>query len=282
MDKSNPPHTHENHQEQEKIKIALDKISPPWSPADLDWLPSCTDNEFLDSPFDFAEFNAALNSRNTRSACGMDGIDYQTLQNLPIKYKLILLDIYNEIFQSNSYPPEWKKSYMHFIKKSDGKSVRPICLTSCLCKLFETLLKNKTQWWLEYNKLLPKHQTGFCKGHSTIDNLVSLTLNVEEAFSNKKDLLAAFLDVNGAFDNVNISILLEQLAKIGFPMNLIRFMKFLTYERLVYTELTGDKPRIIHKGVPQGGVLSPLLYSIICSEHLCKCTKKRNRISVRG
>ena len=65
------------------------------------------------------------------------------------------------------------------------------------------MLKNRLEWWTERNNILPKTQTGFRKGQSTIDNLTNLSLNVDEAFSNKKHLLAAFFDVSSAFDNVS-------------------------------------------------------------------------------
>ena len=33
----------------------------------------------------------------------MDGINYELLRNVPIKYHLLLLDIYNDMFRNNSY-----------------------------------------------------------------------------------------------------------------------------------------------------------------------------------
>lgn len=191
-----------------------------------------------------------------------------------------MLDIFNEMFKASSYPNQWLKSYVHFIKKTDGKNVRPISLSSCCCKLFETMLKNKLQWWIEFENILPKSQTGFRKGQSTTDNLTNLTLNVEDAFSNKKDLLAAFLDVQGAFDNVNINILLQQLATIGCPLKLVKFIKFLTQERFIFTEMNGEKFNIIHKGVPQGGVLSPLLYNIYVLRLFYVCANLPKSVTV--
>ncbi|OXU28793.1 hypothetical protein TSAR_005474 [Trichomalopsis sarcophagae] len=140
------------------------------------------------------------------------------------------------------------------------------------------MLKNKLQCWAEFNNILPRSQSGFRKGQSTIDNLINLTLNVEEAFSQKKDLLAAFLDVNGAFDNVNIAILLQQLATIGCPTRVIKFIKFLTYERIIYTETLGEQIRFVYKGVPQGGVLSPLLYNIYVAK-ICENIPKSVTVS---
>lgn len=170
------------------------------------------------------------------------------------------------MFTSNSYPPSWKKSFIHFIGKSDGVGVRPIALTSCMCKIFETMLKNKLEYWIEPKDILPNSQSGFRKGQSTIDNLTNFTLNIEDAFSSKNELLAAFLDVSGAFDNVIIEILLEKLAQIGCPTSIVQFIKFITLERQIFTQNSENNPRTIHKGVPQGGVLSPLLYNIYVSK----------------
>lgn len=72
-----------------------------------------------------------------------------------------------------------------------------------------------------------------------------------------------FLDVSGAFDNVNLDILLRKLAEIGCPANTVKFVKFLTTESTIYSEHSVSAARLVHKGVPQGGgVLSPLLFSI--------------------
>ncbi|XP_058803329.1 uncharacterized protein LOC131671138 [Phymastichus coffea] len=93
-------------------------------------------------------------------------------------------------------------------------------------------------------------------------NLLNLTLSIEDAFSERKDLLAAFLDIDGAFDNVIIDILLRELSTIGCPSEFVKLVNFISSNRQIYTELTGNKPRIVNKGVAQGGVLSPLLFCI--------------------
>lgn len=85
----------------------------------------------------------ALETRNLHSSPGMDGIDFKIIQFLPHKYKLLLLDIYNELFLTGKYPDNWKNQYIHFINKPNGINVRPIALSPCLCKLFETMIKNR-------------------------------------------------------------------------------------------------------------------------------------------
>ena len=120
------------------------------------------------------------------------------------------------------------------------------------------MVKNRLQWWAEQNNLLPLSQHGFRKGHSCVGNLTHITLKIEEAFLEKKEVLAAYLDIRGAFDNVNADILSHRLASMGCSINLIYFVKFLTQERRIFTD--NSELKITNKDVPQGGVLSPLLY----------------------
>lgn len=47
------------------------------------------------------------------------------------------------------------------------------------------------------------------------DNLLNLAMYIENGFTNSgKDILATFLDVHGAFDNVELAILVKKLKKI--------------------------------------------------------------------
>lgn len=120
------------------------------------------------------------------------------------------------------------------------------------------MVKNRIQWWVESNNSTPASQHGFRKRHSCADNLANLTLKVEEIFFGKKVVLAAFLGVKSAF--VQIQLLLNVLATMGYPKCLLFFIKFLLFERQVNTESSGKQPILMYKGFPQYGVLSHLLY----------------------
>lgn len=98
-----------------------------------------------------------------------------------------------------------------------------------------------------------------------VNNLTDFMVDVEVSLQKKHDVLAAYLDVSGAFNDVIIDILLQKLANIGCPLNLLKFIKFQMYERKIMTEITENDVRYISRGVPQGGVLSPLLYCIYVS-----------------
>lgn len=219
-------------------------------------------NEFLDRPFTFAELNQAINSRNCSSGSGPDGIDYYSIVRLPVKYRLILLDIYNEMFESGDYPEDWKFAYVHLIKKPTNDGLRPITMTQCLCKIFEIMMKNRLQWWCENNGVISLRQSGFRKGRSAMDNVFNLTLQVQDGIKEKKDTVAAFFDIRGAFDNVVPSVLFHKLAEIGCSSKFIDFVSHLILDRKITSIINMEEPRTISKGVPQGGVLSPLLFNI--------------------
>lgn len=263
--KISPLHTSENLQMKDKVKEALDKLSPPWVQTNPLWLPTAPDNDFFDAPFDFVEFNVSLENKNIKSSPGLDGIDFDILKKIPIKYKLLLLDIYNLFYQTKEYPLSWRECFVHFVNKPDSNSLRPLTLTSCLLKLFETLIKNRLQWWVETHNLIPESQIGFRRGRSCMDNLVNLTLKADEAFIEKKHVIAIFLDVIGAFNYVNIDILLSKLVTVGCSYKLISFIKFIAHERYIQTAYSAEDTRNVHMGVPQGGVLSSLLYLIYVS-----------------
>lgn len=221
---------------------------------------------FFDRPFTYAEFNTALYSRGDKSSPGIDGINYEILKHIPISYHLLLLDIFNSMYEKNEYPTAWKNTYVHFASKPNGNGLRPLALTPCTSKLFELMLSYRLKHYVETNDVLPDDQSGFRKGLSCADNLASYKLFVEDAFSKKQQVMAVYLDISGAFNDVKSHLLLEKLREIGFSHKVIKFVSFMVQERKIFTEANIEEPRTCYKGVPQGGVLSPLLYTLYISD----------------
>ncbi|KAG5894452.1 hypothetical protein JTB14_014899 [Gonioctena quinquepunctata] len=88
------------------------------------------------SPFTLAEFDYAL-SCTKPSAPGPDSLHYEILKHLSYEFKISLLTLFNKIWDSNTYPPQWKEAITVAILK-EGKdhqlpsSYRPISLTCCM------------------------------------------------------------------------------------------------------------------------------------------------------
>ena len=81
-------------------------------------------------------------------------------------------------------------------------SYRPISLISSIMKLFKKIIEQRLRFHLENIGFLNKHQSGFRRAKSTDDHLFRLSQSITESFNRGEHLVAAFLDVETAFDNV--------------------------------------------------------------------------------
>lgn len=83
--------------------------------------------------------------------------------------------------------------------------------------------------------------------------------------------MAAFLDVTSAYDNVLYKVLILKLIEIKCRNRIINMINTWMYERKVrFIKEKGKKViRTVYKGLPQGAVLSPMLYNIYKND-ICK------------
>ncbi|KAL0892118.1 hypothetical protein ABMA27_015319 [Loxostege sticticalis] len=220
------------------------------------------------SPFSSEELLLALNGLSDSSP-GIDGIPYSFLIRAPDRAKLYFLNLLNIFFDQGTIPDVWKQQIVIPIPKPgkdplDHNSYRPIALSSVLLKVMEHMIRNRLEWFVESQGILSKTQFGFRKGLSTLDSLSILTTDIRLAFKKKEYLVGVFLDIASAYDNVLLPVLRQKLLHLSVSEKLVR---------LIYSTLTSRSisvryqdtllpPRLIFKGLPQGSVLSPLLYSI--------------------
>ena len=108
---------------------------------------------------------------------GPDEIHYKLLKHLPDASRLLLLNIFNNIWISGDSPSDWRKAIIIPIPKpgkdpTNPTNYRPIALTSCICKTMERMINRRLVWYLESHTLLTNVQCGFSSRRSTSDHLV--------------------------------------------------------------------------------------------------------------
>ena len=123
------------------------------------------------------------------------------------------------------------------------------------------ILQARLQQYL--NRKLPDVQAGFRKSRGTRDQIANIHWIIEKAREFQKNIYFCFIDYAKAFDYVDHNKLWKILKEMGIPDHLICLLRNL-YAGQEATVRTGHGIDWfqIGKGVRQGCVLSPCLFSL--------------------
>ncbi|GFT32283.1 RNA-directed DNA polymerase from mobile element jockey [Trichonephila clavipes] len=215
------------------------------------------------------ELEAAIAKMNPGKAPGLDLIFGRMVQHFGNLAKKELLEIFNLSWATGKLLKIWKLSTVIPILKpnknaSECKSYRPISLTSSLCKLMERVIHRRLMNWLIENKKLHFYQTAFRTHHSTTDQLFYLNQLIIDNFQEKphKKTLAVFLDISAAFDRVWRQKLVHTIQGTRIKGKALLWINDFLRGRKFSVRFNGalSESRRMWAGVPQGSVLSPLLF----------------------
>ncbi|KAM7304187.1 hypothetical protein ISCGN_014087 [Ixodes scapularis] len=227
----------------------------------------------IDSPFTVQELQSALKKCRKKSAVGPDGIPYQALTNLTHEAQQAMVNWFNKIWETGDVPEGWKLADIIPLLKTGkppgrAESYRPVALTSCVSKLFERLLQARLSWYLEKHEGFPKCTTRFRKGLTAQDSILDLTSDLEDNKYRRRNTVVVFLDVERAYDGVPLSAILGMLTDIGLTGKIQAFLGNSLTGRRIQIRDSGivSTPRIMHRGLPQGSVLSPTLFNIVMAK----------------
>ena len=135
---------------------------------------------------------------------------------------------------------------------------------SSIMKLFKWVTEQRLCSYLEDIGFINKYQSGFRQNKSTDDHDFRLSQSVMESFNRREHVVAAFLDIGKAFDNVWHNGLMYKIFMLDFPTKMTYWLSDFLVSRVIQVNVNGflsDKIGPI-AGVPQGSVLSPLLFLI--------------------
>ena len=117
--------------------------------------------------------------------------------------------------------------------------------------------------WAERVGALCDHQGGFRKERSTTDQIFILNELVTSRLEVKLDTYTCFIDIAKAYDRVWRPGLWYKLHNAGLDKQLLLLLQSM-YRRVVRRVLVQGElsdPFDVQAGVPQGSILSPLLYA---------------------
>ena len=207
-------------------------------------------------------------------APGPDNIHNEVLRlSTTISLFYHLARLFTSSIQIGYIPTSWKLATLHMLLKPDKlpsltTSYRPISLMSSIMKLFEWVIEQRLCSYLEDIGFINKYQSGFRQNNSTDDHLFRLSQSVMESFNRGEHVMAAHLDVKKAFDNVWHNGLRYKIFMLDLPTKMTCWLSHFLVRRVIQVNVNGflsDKISPVAV-LPQGSVLSPLLFLIYVSD----------------
>ena len=153
-----------------------------------------------------------------------------------------------------------------FIDNSNISNYRPIILSSVFLKILEYCILDKIQMFIVPND----RQHGFRKGYSTSTAGFIFKESILQYFNGDSPVYAAFLDISKAFDKVDHKILMNKLLSSGVPVALVNLIGYWYSHQNVSVRFNGSMSDtwLLRTGVRQGGILSPLFFSLYINDVL--------------
>ena len=210
-------------------------------------------------------------SKNSNSQ-GPDKLNIRHLKHIGPLGLAFFKSMFKTALNKNIIPHTWKLANIVPIPKPNkdtnkGTSYMPISLLSVIAK---TLEKSFPPYRTANIPNTPM-QHGYKTQHSTVTALHTLNNTVAKGFNQMAPharTITVALDMSKAFDTVNILTLIRKLLQTNIPGTIIKFIANYIKGRKAYTTYRNhtSKQRQFKTRVPQGGVLSPILFNIYNSD----------------
>lgn len=213
-----------------------------------------------------------INQCSLKKSPGYDLITAEVARYLLKRAIVHLSHIFNSILRLSHFPSIWKFSTIILVPKPNKppdliSSFRPISLLPFFAKILEKLILKRILPSIAANSIIPNSQFGFRSAHSTIQQVHRVVDAISYSLEKKLYCTSVFLDVSQAFDRVWHDGLLFKLKKFLHPTYFLVIKSYLSdrnFQVRVGNSFSSIAP--ISAGVPQGGILSPILYNIYASD----------------
>ena len=235
-----------------------------------------TRNVKVGPDFTYEELVAAIKRLKRKKSPGPDGVLGEFLIEAGEGLLIPLLEIFNAVKNSRQPPDQWNNVLVTIIYKNKGSrkslvNYRGIFLASIVSKVFERLIKNRTQ--TEMKEIDPR-QAGARPNRGPADNIFMLNAAIDHAVYVGKSIHVTTYDFEQAFDSLWLEDCVLSLQKLDIPDYLLQLIYNLNKKASIQVKTPhGLSPSAsINDTVQQGRVLAPDLCSASTAEY-CNLNK---------
>jgi hypothetical protein len=190
---------------------------------------------------------------------------YKRVYSIPVETRYFFL-LFRYSIDKGIFPSIWKISSITPILKSGNPSpvvnYRPISILPHIAIIFELIVHNCTKRSFNHILILQKHD--FRSGKSTFTSEFFFISFINDSFDHGHQVDVILTDFSKAFDTVDHGLLVNELESLGIGNPLLSWFRFYLSDRNQFVKIQNAHPNLtsVTSGVPQGGHLSPMLFSL--------------------
>jgi len=212
-----------------------------------------------------------LKDLNTWKSAGSDGIPPILMKSAAPELASSLADIFNESLATGCVPKLYKIANVCPVPKkgdaSNPNNYRPVSLLPVASKILERIVYDQLQDHLSRQQpsCLPPQQHAYRKCHSCEDALAHGINNWQRALDRSEVVAVAVLDLSKAFDCVLHGHLLRDLFDCNVGGSALTWFRNYLADRTQQVRvprLAAGASYPCSRGVPQGSVLGPCLFTL--------------------
>ena len=228
--------------------------------------------DMRDIVFNVNSIENKLKLLDPKKASGPDEIPCFVLKRFSYVFGPILTAIFEKSHKEGVVPLQMKKANIVPLFKSGDRCLpenyRPVSLTPIIAKTLESCVYDLLLEHVDANNIISEKQHGFRRGRSTNSNLLSFWEEISKLANEGKEISIIYTDLRKAFDSVPHDLLLMKLRKYGVRSSNLAWIASFLAERQQKVVINGKYSHSIHaeSGVPQGGVLSGLLFNLYIND----------------